>query len=124
MNKAALVILSDPKAGEEALGRLLNALAFAHDMKTRNQDVRIVFQGAGTRWPAHITKSEHPAHGLYKAVEDKVDGVSCGCADLFGARGAAVEQGFELLQDNAIPGTNGLASLARLAADGYAVITF
>jgi hypothetical protein len=50
--KAAIVVLSDPKSGsqEEALGRVFNALAAAYDFKQRGDDVSVLFQGAGTRW--------------------------------------------------------------------------
>lgn len=48
MNKTAIVILSDPKAGsEEALGRVFNVLAAAYDFKNAGEDVKIVFQGNG-----------------------------------------------------------------------------
>jgi hypothetical protein len=122
--KAAVIVLSDPDAGEEALGRLFNALALAHDMKQRSEEVRVLFQGTGTRWPARLASSEHPVHGLYKAVEDTVEGVSCGCAEVFGARAGAEKAGAKLLSDNAVPGTSGLPSLARLASEGYSVIVF
>ena len=36
-------------------------------------------------------------------------GVSCGCADVFGATDEAEESGFDLIKDNTIPGTSGLA---------------
>jgi len=122
--KTAIVVLSDPKAGEEALGRLFNALAAAYDFKTRNEEVQLVFQGTGTRWAGLLTAEDHPAHALYKAVEDKIAGVSCGCADVFGARESAEKSGFDLITTNAVPGTTGLPSLAKYAADGYAVMTF
>ena len=48
--KTAIVVLSDPNGGEEALGRLFNALAAAYDSKARKQEVQVLFQGAGTRW--------------------------------------------------------------------------
>jgi hypothetical protein len=123
--KAAVIILSDPKAGsEDALGRLFNGLAAAYDFKHKGDDVTILFQGAGTRWAAELTNKDHPAHQLYKAVEDKVAGVSCGCADVFGAREAAVKNGFDLISDNAVAGTSGLPSLQKLTANGYHVMTF
>ena len=125
MQKAAIVIMSDPKAGsEEALGRLFNALAAAYDFKQRGTEVQIQFQGAGARWAGALTDPEHPAHTLFLAVKDKVAGVSCGCADVFGAREGAEECGLDLLTENAVPGTSGLPSLARLSAEGYAVLTF
>jgi hypothetical protein len=122
--KAAVIVLSDPNGGDEALGRLFNALALARGLKVRKEDVRVLFQGAGTRWASKLHDGEHPAHALYKAVEDVVEGVSEGCAVVFGARGDAEKHGYDLVSDNHIPGTSGLASLARLAGDGYTVITF
>jgi hypothetical protein len=123
--KAAIVILSDPKHGsEEALGRLFNGLAAAYDFKQRGDDVTLLFQGAGTRWAGEIVKADHPAHALYRAVEDTVAGVSCGCADVFGAKEQAARSGFELVNDNRVPGTSGLPSLRELAQQGYSILTF
>jgi hypothetical protein len=123
--KTAIVVLSDPTAGgEEALGRLFNALAAAYDLRQRQQDVEILFQGAGTRWTAHLARPDHPAHALYTAVADRVAGVSSACADVFGARADAETNGLSLLGDNALPGTSGLPSLARYVGEGYAVLTF
>ncbi|MFZ4875068.1 DsrE family protein [Janthinobacterium sp. Mn2066] len=122
--KAAIIILSDPKAGEEALGRLFNGLAAAYDFKQQGAQVGIYFQGAGTRWPGVLAESSHPVHALYQAVQDKIVGVSCGCADVFGAREEAEKTGYALITDNQVPGTSGLPSIARIAADGYTVFTF
>ena len=48
----AIVVLSDPEGGgEEALGRLFNALAAAYDFRVAGDAVQVLFQGAGTRWP-------------------------------------------------------------------------
>src|SRR5215470_14019001 len=98
--KTAIVVLSDPRAGEEALGRLFNALAAAYDFKQRQQDVQIVFQGTGTRWPAVVTRPEHPVHALFRAVEDRVVGASSGCSDFFGARADAEANGLTLIGTN------------------------
>ncbi|BDA71345.1 hypothetical protein CAL7716_055110 [Calothrix sp. PCC 7716] len=123
--KAAIVILSDPKAGtEEALGRLFNALASAYDLKQNGDDVTLLFQGAGTRWIGEVSKVEHPAHDLFEAIKGNVAGVSCGCADVFGATEDVVKSGFDLIKDNNVPGTTGLPSLRNLIADGYQVLTF
>jgi hypothetical protein len=119
--KTAIVILSDPKAGsEESLGRVFNALATAYDCKQANEEVSIYFQGAGTRWPEELLKSDHLGHPLFKEVEDKVVGVSCGCADVFGAN----PSGFDLIRNNPVPGTTGLPSLATLQREGYQILTF
>jgi len=119
--KTAIVILSDPKAGsEEALGRIFNALASAYDYKQAGQEVSLYFQGTGTRWPEALRKENHPGHVLFKVAEDKVAGVSSGCADVFGAQAS----GFDLIRDNLAPGTLRLPSLAGLQRQGYQILTF
>ena len=85
MSKTAIVVFSDPKAGEEALGRVFNAMFLTLELKEKEQDVALIFQGAGTRWPSDLVKPDHPAHALYNAVRDKVARVCGGCADVFGA---------------------------------------
>ena len=104
--KAAIVVLADSKPGtDEALGRVFNALSAAYDYKQKGDDVTILFNGPGTRWSGILTKADHPLNGLYKAVEDKIAGVSRRCADAFGAAAAAQANGFTLLTDNPLPGT-------------------
>ncbi|NKB90554.1 MAG: hypothetical protein GKS06_20300 [Acidobacteria bacterium] len=123
--KAAIVVLSDPNTGgEESLGRVFNALAVAYDYQSRGDDVQILFQGAGTRWPAELSKVDHPAHGLFKEVSESVAGASCGCADVFGAREGVETAGLELLTDNAAPGTTGLPSLGAMTEQGFQIYTF
>lgn len=123
--KAAIVVYSDPKSGsEEALGRVFNALAAAYDYQQNGDEVTIQFQGAGTRWIAELTKPDHPAHGLFDAVKDQVKGVSCGCADVFGASEEVENAGFALIKDNPVPDTSGLASLRSLVNEGYTVLNF
>jgi hypothetical protein len=123
--KAAIVVLSDPKgASEESLGRVFNALASAWDFKQRGDDVTILFQGAGTRWPGELNQEAHPARELFEAVRDRVAGVSCGCAEVFGATADAERNGFDLIQDNPVPKTGGLPSLRNLSEQGYTILTF
>ena len=60
--KTAIIILSDPKAGEDALGRMFNGLALAAEAVKAGDETEIVFTGAGTRWPTELSKPTHPAH--------------------------------------------------------------
>ena len=123
--KAAIIVLSDPRSGtEEALGRVFNALAAVYDFKNSGDDVTLLFQGAGTRWIGELQKEDHPAHALFEAVRDEVAGVSCGCAEVFGATEEAEKSGFDLIKDNAVPDSGGLPSLKSLIAKGYTVLTF
>lgn len=96
--KAALLVLSDPKHGhEEALGRVFNALAIAFDFKQKGTEVTLLFNGTGTRWISELAKPENPAHALFEAVKDEIGGVSCGCADVFGAAEDLEKSGFDFL---------------------------
>lgn len=122
--KSAIVILSDPKSGEDALGRVFNGLAAAYDYKQKGDDVTVLFQGAGTRWIGELSQTNHPVHELFDAVKDTVAGVSCGCAEVFGATEEIEKSAFEFVKDNDVPGTKGLPSLRQLASDGYTIMSF
>jgi hypothetical protein len=123
--KNAIVIMSDPQSGsEEALGRVFNALALASQCKDKGDDVAVVFNGAGTRWPGELVKLTHPAHSLYEGVRDLIAGASCGCADVFGATDALQACGMPTVKDNPLVGTAGLLSLHRYLSEGWNVLIF
>lgn len=125
MSKTAVIVMSDPKnGGDEALGRLFNALVTAYDIKQRGDKVAVLFHGTGTRWSGLVTDPAHPLNALYEAVKDKVAGASSGCADFFGATQAAKDNGFKLLSETLVPGTSGLPSIAGRLADGHRIVTF
>lgn len=122
MSKTAVVLFSDPNAGEEALGRLFNALFLTHALKQEGQEVALIFQGAGARWPGELTKPDHPAGALFRSVQDKAS-VCGGCADVFGATEAAEASGLPLVRERDIPGTTGVVDLSRYLREGYALVT-
>lgn len=125
MNKTAIFIFSDPKAGgEEALGRAFNGLAAAYDIKQSGGEVSVTFQGTGTRWPALISQAGHPLHDLYNLVKTSIAGVSCGCADVFGAAEGAKACGMPSISENPVPGTTGLAGFGKLVKFGTTVLIF
>jgi hypothetical protein len=122
--KTVIVVFSDPKSGsDEALGRLFNALFLTLELKEKKQDVTLIFQGAGTRWIAEASKSDHPTHAIYAAVKDKVL-VCGGCADVFGATAQAESAGARLVRDKQIPGTPGVLDLSRYLDENARLITF
>ena len=123
-SKHAVVILSDPAGGEESLGRAFNALAFAADAQRAGDEVKVLFAGAGTRWPAELSRLGHPAAALYQAVRPLVSGASCGCSDVFGSREGLEACGVPLLRDNELEGTSGLASVRALVAQGFSTLLF
>ena len=122
--KTAIIILSDPSGGEDALGRVFNGLAVAYDYMQHGDEVTLLFQGAGTRWIGELSKPDHPVHGLFDVVKASVAGVSRGCADVFGATEEVGNSAFEFVTGNAVPGTSGLSSLRKLASEGYSILCF
>ena len=122
--QTVIVVFSDPKAGtEEALGRALNAMFLALELKEKNQPVTLVFQGAGSRWPAELARPEHVGHALYQALAEVV--LACGgCADVFGATAQLEPLGVRLVRDKAIAGTSGVLDLSRYLDAGDRLLTF
>ncbi|MDX2185939.1 MAG: hypothetical protein SFV32_03320 [Opitutaceae bacterium] len=123
--KNAILIVSDPASNsQEALGRLFNALAFAHESHVAGDEIEIVFKGAGTRWPAELARLDHPAHGLFQELREHFKGVSCGCSEVFNARAGAEAAGAPVLTDTPLPGTPGIAGIRRYFAEGWNVTLF
>lgn len=122
--KLAIIITSDPNNGEEALGRAFNGLALAAEAQTNNDEVNVVFAGAGTRWPAELAKLTHPVNGLYNAVRPAITGASCGCAAVFGVSKEVEACGLPQIKDHQLSGTPGLASIRRYLAEGWQTLIF
>lgn len=122
--KTAILIFSDPKSGEEALGRAFNALGLARESALAGDDVAIEFVGAGTRWLGEVAKLDHPLHGLFQSVREHVAGASCGCAKVFGAEAGAAACGVPLKTENPLPGTPGVSSIRHYLANGYQTLVF
>jgi hypothetical protein len=122
--KLAVAIAADPSRGEESLGRVFNGLALAADALRQGDEVEVLFIGAGTRWPAELSRLSHPANALYTTVREAVAGASAGCALVFGAAEQVKEVGLRQLTDNPVPGTPGLASLRRYLDSGWQTLVF
>ncbi len=122
--KLAIIIASDPGNGEEALGRLFNALGLAAEAQSQDDEVNVVFIGPGTRWPAELTNPAHPGHGLFDAVRPTVVGASCGCAAAFGASESVAAAGVAEIKDHALAGTPGMASMRRYLAEEWQTLVF
>ncbi|MBK1817983.1 DsrE family protein [Luteolibacter yonseiensis] len=122
--KTAIIIISDPKAGEEAFARAFNALALASESKRAGDEVEVAFIGTGTRWPAELAKITNPANGLYNEVRDVVAGASRACAEVFGAKDGISACGIDSRDDNPIAGTSGVLSLRHYLTKGWQVLVF
>ena len=118
MVKAAIVILADTET-HEGLARAVNALEAAKEFKQAGDEVKVLFDGAGTRWVGQLARPEHHAHRSFEAVRDRIAGVCAHCARAFGVEAEVRSSQIPLLSE-----FEGHPSLRTLVADGYAVITF
>ncbi len=118
MHRVALIILAGTDARGD-LGRVVNALEAAREFHEAGDDVRIVFDGAGTRWLGELTSPGHRYGPLLAAVRDAVYGACRYCAAAYGVQETIQAQTIPLLADH-----DGHPSLRRLLEDGYTIITF
>ncbi len=118
MNKVAIVVLSEA-GGHEALGRVVNALEFAKELQDHKDDVKIVFDGAGTTWIPKLEDEAHDAHPLYSAVKGSIHGVCKFCSKAFGVINEVRKSDVDLLDDY-----DDHPSIRSFITDGYQVVTF
>ena len=117
MNKVLVLVLADIDTKED-LGRVVNALQTAKEFKAGGDEVRLVFDGAGTRWIGELGSAEHKYHALFESVKDR-SGACSYCAGAFGVKSTVEQHGVALLDE-----FDGHPSLRRAVSDGYQVISF
>lgn len=118
MNKVAVVVLSEVGT-HEALGRVVNALEFAKELQDHEDEVKIVFDGAGTTWIPELADETHDAHPLYKAIEGSIHGACKFCSKAFGVINDVRKTNVDLLDDY-----DDHPSLRNFITNGYQIVTF
>lgn len=118
MEKVAIVVLAGTES-HESLGRAVNALELAKELQEHDDEVQIVFDGAGTEWIPELEDQEHDAHPLYAAVKENIYGACRFCAKAFGVFGEIQKTDITLLDEY-----DQHPSLRNFIADGYRVVTF
>jgi hypothetical protein len=122
--KTAILVISNPDGGDESLARLVNALALAHEAKTKGDQTEVAFIGTGTRWPERLSKLGHPANPLYNEIRELIVGASCACSARWDASAGVESAGHSLISDNKLPGTPGALSVRRYLAEGWQTLLF
>ncbi len=82
MPKVGVVVLASGES-PESLGRVVNALMVARELKDAGDEVAVVFDGAGTRAASSFADSSHDYNELFERVRDKVSGACEYCAGAF-----------------------------------------
>lgn len=118
MHKVAILVLADTETHGD-LGRLVNALEVAKEFLDHGDEVKIVFDGAGTKWVPALEDTDHKRHALWLSVKGSVAGACSYCSVAFGARDGVEAAGVELLSE-----FHDHPSVRSLVVQGYQVLTF
>lgn len=118
MVRIAVVIVADTETHGD-LGRAVNALLTVREAREAGDEIRLIFDGAGTRWIGILSDPGHRSHALYKAVEGQITGVCEYCAGAFGATKAVQAAGVPLLDEY-----HQHPSIRTLVHDGFQVLIF
>ena len=63
MAKIAVILLADTDR-PEGMGRMANALTTAEEAKDAGDEIRVILDGAGTKWGAELADESHKYHRL------------------------------------------------------------
>ncbi len=118
MTKIAVVVLADTETHGD-LGRAVNALELALEAKENDDDLKIVFDGAGTKWIPELANKNHRANPLYEKVKDKITGACEYCAGAFGVKENIKDLGVTLLDEY-----KKHPSIRSYIKEDYSVVTF
>lgn len=118
MAGAASIVFADTDT-REGLGRVVNALTTAKEFKEAGDEALVIFDGAGTKWVAELSREDHKYHGLFEDVRDVVGGACSYCASAYGVKEQVEQAEVKLLEEY-----EGHPSVRTLVNEGYAVVTF
>ncbi|MDF9746775.1 hypothetical protein [Natrinema salsiterrestre] len=118
MTKAAVIILAGTESHSD-LGRLVNGLEAAKEFADNAEDeLELIFDGAGTQWIPELEDEDHDYHDLYQSVSNEA--AACDhCAGAFGVDQAINDAGVVTIDEN-----DGHPSIRSLVDDDYEIITF
>lgn len=118
MSKTAFIILA---TGEEpeSMGRVVNALMGAYEYAEANEEIRIIFDGAGTQAAAAFADPDHKYHELYQKVRSKVTGACSYCADAYEVTEEIKKADIALIDE-----FKGHPSFKKLIDEGFTLLTF
>ena len=102
----------------EGTGRMANALMTAKEFHDAGDEVKLIFDGAGTTWIPVLADTEHKYHRLLEGLRD-VSGACLYCARAYGVKDAVEKAEIPFLDD-----FKDHPSLRTLVTDGFQVVTF
>lgn len=116
--KLAVVLLAGSDTADGA-GRMANAFVTALEAQESGDEVRIVFDGAGTTWLKALADPEHKYHRLFEKVRESVAGACLYCARAYEVVDDVERANVPLLDEY-----KDHPSIRGMLANGFQVLTF
>lgn len=117
MIKIAIVIYSTLEGGGKSA--VYRGLMFADELRRNDDDVTIVFDGAGSKTLAEMLQPDNDLHRVWMKASPALRGVCSYCAKAYGVKETLEAAGIPLLTDD-----KNHASLRALLLEGRQIITF
>ncbi len=117
MEKIAILIFAD-SAHVEGLGRVANAFVLGDEAVENGDKLRIIFQGAGTKWIGELEKEDHKLHEPYMKLKKYIE-VCPFCARAFGVIQHAEKAGLRFADEY-----KDHPSVRNMLAEGYHVLVY
>lgn len=118
MARISVVVLADTESAGD-MGRVANALSTVKEAAGAGDEVELVFDGAGVKWPAELEGGDHRLSPAFRQVREHVSGACEYCAGAFGVTDAVRRSDVPLLGEY-----EGHPSLRSRVEEGFEVITF
>ncbi len=83
MQKVAIVLLADTETPGD-MGRMANALMAVTEFKQAGDQVKLILDGAATKWVGQLSQPDHKYHNTFQQVRQTVSGVCSYCANAYG----------------------------------------
>lgn len=116
--KLAIVLLAGSETADGS-GRMANAFITALEAQDAGDEVRVIFDGAGTTWLRTLADPEHKYHRLLNEVRASIVGACLYCARAYGVVDDVERAEIPLLDEY-----KHHPSIRGLVADGFHVLTF
>lgn len=115
--KIAIVILADT-ISIEAMGKVSNAFVLANESIDNGDELKIIFEGAGTKWIGELEKEDNMLHKAYLEIKKHITGVCAHCSNAFGVKNEVEKAGIPFIDEY-----KNHPSLRNLFVEGFHVIT-
>ncbi len=117
MEKIAIVIFADTNTSE-AIGKVSNSFILAMEAIENGDDLKIIFDGAGTKWIGELEKEDHKLHRIYLSLKGNITGACKYCARAYGVIDQVENAGLNLIDEY-----KNHPSLRSLIVNGYHILS-